>query len=342
MTDKPTSIRTDIGQRLIDGRKIARARYVDSDVLTLGNLRAGNTGIMSAEGEVAGMCHRLAHLRQLGISHDPPSSSTVIMFQVGTANEDIVYNDLKQTLAADEVILRETECPTSWTTPNGTLVTGRPDTIICKKILIGDEKNGATEQLLPVLGLELKSIASVWTTRSVLIDGEPKLSHMAQAGHYAWQKNVPFRLIYKQYGLQELGEFAVRFFMTPGAHGAGVIDYDERSGKPWRVKPFELVYELTFSKEGYLRFRIEGSKKWMHTIVSKKDIERFFVFVSEMGPEKKLGPQPVNVSFSGEKNKKSFCKDCTLKLTCQSVKKLTGEEQYDTWLERVKEQLEIK
>ena len=330
------SIRTDIGRRLLDGRQLGRLKHKEEETTKLGILRAGNSGIMSEGGDVAGACHRVAHLRQLGLELEVPNDSLLIMFSAGITNEDIVYQDLVHTLAPDEVILRETEIPIRWSTTNGTLVTGRPDMVICKKVPDIDEKSGLlTYSNVPVLGLELKSVASVWTTRTVLIDREPKFAHLTQSAHYMIKLGVPFRLVYKQYAIQAMPDFAHRFFPREGSAGSEHLEYNS-DGKPKSVRPFEIVYSLEF-REGILMYKHEeeDDTHWKHTVVTEADIIRFYEFVSEMGPRKLLGPVPKTISPDGSDKSYSNCKYCPLHKVCQSVKKLKGEEQYNSWIKEV-------
>jgi hypothetical protein len=329
-------IRIDIGRRLTDGRQLGRLKHKEEEAGKLGILRAGNSGIMSEAGDVAGACHRVAHLRQLGIEMEIPNDSLLIMFQAGITNEDIVYQDLLQTVEPDEVILRETEIPIRWSTNNSTLVTGRPDMVICKKIPCLDEKTGEVSYVnQPVLGMELKSVASVWTTRTVLIDGEPKFAHLTQSAHYMIKLGVPFRLIYKQYAIQAMPDFAHRFFPREGSRGSEYLEYNS-DGKPKSVRPFEVVYSLEF-QDGLLMYKLEeqDDTHWKHTVISEQDIIRFYEFVSEMGPMKKLGPVPKTISPDGTDKSYSNCKYCPLQKACQSVKKLKGEEQYNSWIKEV-------
>lgn len=324
------TIRTNIIQRLRDGRQLARTAYKQQDVSKLGTLRAGNSGLMSADGDVTGSCHRVAHLRQLGIEIEVPDDSSLLMFQVGTANEDIVYQDLLHTAHESEVILREEEIPTQWYTVNKTLVTGRPDMVICRRE--ADEKHGLLTT--PILGLELKSVASVWTSRTVLFDNEPKLAHLAQAGHYMWQLgSIPFRLIYKQYANQAMPDFAHRFFPRKDAPGSEYIEYND-SGAPKCVRPFEIGYELQFL-DGVLHYKREDvPDTWHESVVSTADIQRFYEFTSTMAADKKLGPKPITCGPDGEEKSYSNCGYCPLNPVCKK-KKL----KYDEWLEAVKHEL---
>lgn len=184
-----------------------------------GTLRGGNSGIyIETKGRVAGKCQRLSYLRFKGISIEDTTASRKLMFQSGQVNEDLWMDVLNK--AWHGPILTESEVPTSWTTSNGTLVTGRPDIVLCddnsdvEGLYFDTETNAWTvpASLLvqgmdtvqmairratkPKVGIELKQISSVWTARDVLLEGRPKFDHLVQAAHYSWQLNIPFELWY--------------------------------------------------------------------------------------------------------------------------------------------------
>src|SRR6267378_3918819 len=118
-------------KRLQQARKLDRHQYLEEAGKRIGALRAGNSGISDEEGNIAGACARVAHLRQLGVELEEPSYSKLIMFERGYDSEDMITKDLEKTLGPDEKILRETEIPTRWQTKSGTWVTGRPDIVLC-------------------------------------------------------------------------------------------------------------------------------------------------------------------------------------------------------------------
>lgn len=355
------TIRTNLSERLIEGRQLARRKHREGDAKKLGTLRAGNSGLMTEAGDIAGACHRLAYLRSKGIDVDEPNDSKLIMFQMGTANEDVVHHDLLHTAAPGEVILREEEIPTVWLTGNGVRVTGRPDMVVCqappgweKDI---DPSSGAVRNLKDlklIFGVELKSIASVWTSRDVIGEQKPKLANLVQAAHYSWKLGVPFRLMYKQYSIQEIPNWkgkdgpgwTQKLFPQPGTVGSEHIDYDKG-----RIQPFEIVYELEWSGNdsskrteglglsngakvptGFLRYKREGDARWSKTLIQAKDIERFYEFVSTMAEKRELGPRPLNIGPDGKKKSWNQCSYCEL----QSVCKQTEKKGHDVWLEAVK------
>lgn len=338
-----------LSERLRQGRQLLRDKHKAGDAAKLGNLRAGNSGIMSEDGDVAGSCHRVAHLRQLGLELDPPDDSRLVMFQMGTANEDVVYHDLVQTSAPDEVILREEEIPIEWMTSNGTKVTGRPDMVVCQihdtqvKGSFPRDVEGAGVYCLPKWGVELKSIASVWTSRDVL-HGEPKMANLIQAAHYSWKLGVPFRLMYKQYGIQEIPNWKGRG-SEPGwgqkLFPVGCADIDYEKG---RIRPYERTFELLWGKDGYLRYRLEGSTGVaVKTLIRLADIERFYEYTSRISEDKVLGKRPLTIDSKGKEKSYSNCSYCPLQKTCDKVDKGKAENRigYDTWLHLVKEQLEL-
>lgn len=331
-----TSINTNLSERLIQGRQLARTKHKEKEVAALGNLRAGNSGIMSPEGEITGSCHRLTHLRQLGIDVEEPTDSKLIMFQMGIANETVVYDDLVHTKAEDEVILREEEIPIEWFTSNGTKVTGRPDMVICRvdptgSLALRTSSTGEVTRGSSVYGIEIKSIASVWTTREVLFEDQPKLEHLIQAGHYSWKLDIPFRLMYKQYSNQVVPGWASKMFPRVGEKHSEHIDYNDK-GDIKAIQPFEIVYELEFTKAGILRYRREGTSKWTNSLVNRKDIHRYYEYASNMRISKDIGPIPMTLDARGKKKGYSRCGYCSLQPIC-SNKKVRD---YDVWLEQVR------
>lgn len=341
---KQKQIRTNLTERLLEGRQLARSKHKEGEAAKLGNLRAGNSGMMSTEGEVAGSCHRVAHLRQLGVEIEEPNDSKLIMFQMGLANEDVVYEDLLHTAAEDEAVLREEQIPIEWFTSNGTKVTGRPDMVVCrvfsaggvtnlgrgdKDIFFGDLKV-PIPPIVPIFGVEIKSIASVWTSRDVLFEKAPKLPHLIQAGHYSWKLGVPFRLLYKQYVNQAVPSWAGKLFPRQGEEYSEHISYNEK-GDIKCVEPFEIAYELEFNKKGQLQFRREGTEKWTVSLVNSADIERYYEYVSTMATEKKLGPRPLTIDALGSGKNYSNCDYCPLLETCDKHE----ESGYTKWLKEV-------
>src|SRR6185436_18491409 len=98
--------------------KLTRARrelndkgQVEDRATKLGNLRAGNSGIMDDKGNVAGACTHEAHLRELGLSCERVTDDKLIMFSMGKLNEVAKLSELEAVLGPDQMIKQEGEIP---------------------------------------------------------------------------------------------------------------------------------------------------------------------------------------------------------------------------------------
>lgn len=323
------------------GREIEREEHAAGEVGKIGTLRAGSTGILADNGDIAGYCHRKAHLRSLGIEIDPPTDDKLIMFELGYASEDVVADSLLKSLPEGLVMLREEEIPIAWQTRNGTRVTGRPDIVVCRipSNIAEAESSQLVADKIPVLGLELKSVHSVWVAREVLFNRTPKLGNLAQAAHYMWKLNIPYKLVYKGYSSLGQGmvssDWMARMFPRPGDWGSEFMEYNEKTGKPKHVKQFEIVYDLEFDTHGRLKFRVEGTDKWISSLVTTGDIERYYEYVSTL-PEKGLGPRPLTLDPLGEKLNYRDCQYCPLESICDSTEKMG----YEKWLAAVRKEIQ--
>lgn len=309
--------------RLNLGRQIERDRRAETEVGKLGNLRAGMSGILSDNGDTAGACHRKAHLRSLGIEIEQPDSHKLIMFELGFASEDITYKILQDSLAEGEILLREEEIPIEWQTANSTKVTGRPDIVICDS----NKK--------PKLGLELKSVHSLWTAKDVVFASKPKLSNIIQAAHYMHRLQVPYKLVYKSYSAlgQAMSDWAARVCKIPakGEPNSQYVDYNDKGGVKG-IRQFEIIYDLDIDKRGRVRYKLEDSTTWNNTVVTVQDIERFFEFTSKIADTGNLGKRPMALDIRGDKASYSDCQYCPLQSVCDKYE-TAG---YQVWLEQVR------
>lgn len=297
-----------------------REEHLAGEKAKLGNLRAGDSGAMSRQGDVIGGCPRRAYVRtQLGIEVDPPTVDRTIMFELGKANETIWVDKLKRVWSG--TIKQEEEIPISWSTSNGTRVTGRPDVVLC------DDKGR------PVLGIEHKAACSIWTSREVSFELTPKTKHLLQAVHYAWQLKVPYRLVYTQYVDYAMPDFAKKFFPL----GDPRIALNDK-GQPKAVLPHETIYEIDVALDtGEVRYRLEprdgADAPWATAIFTTEDIVRFYEFVSTMADNKTLGPRPASLKPTGAKMSYSECNYCPLKDICDK-----SEHSWEKWNDAVKKQ----
>jgi hypothetical protein len=314
----------DISERLRLGRIAEQDKRAGDEEKKLGNLRAGMTGIRSSDtGDVAGACHRKSLVRSLGIEIEKPDDHKLIMFELGFASEDITLEILKRSLQPGEILLQEEEIPIEWSTRNGTKVTGRPDIVLCDA------------SSTPILGLELKSVHSMWTARDVLFGGQPKMNNIAQAAHYMWKLNVPYKLIYKGYSAlgQSMNDWASKMFPRKGEPLSEYIDYNDKGGVKG-IKQFEIVYDLKVDSQKRVCYKLESEPEasWKRTIITTTDIENYYEYVSQMAEKKDLGPRPMTIDAHGEKLNYKDCGYCPLQKTCDEYEA----KGFDTWLEQVR------
>lgn len=313
----------------------------------LGVLRAGNSGLFD-DGEFAGQCPRLAFLRAKGIEVDGVHEEQNLMFEGGLGNEDLWMAALRNEWPG--VIKQEEEIPVRWTTENGTLVTGRPDIVLCD------------EDAVPVRGLELKLVCSVWTARTVLM-GSPKLAHLTQAAHYSWQlgkqfnREIPFELWYtSRVNWPVMQGWMAKLFPADGDRNSEYLEYKIRKDRggnehvePFKIMPFRLGFEVRFDPDyvvpepdegsaqdvmsgANIQFRQIGTRDWTTSLVSRKRIADFYDFVSKMEAEKRLGARPKALKVDGHKENYSPCD------YCKAMKPICDEERsFDKWYAAVKE-----
>ncbi len=332
------------------GREMDREAYQLEAGTKLGTLRAGNSGIMSREGDVAASCHRKTLLRQLGLEIDPPTDPKQIMFQLGYASEDMFQRDIEKTLPSGHVLLREEQIPIEWQTKNGTKVTGRPDFVVCEtslpttkediaRTILTKTADGILGRMVrPILGIELKSVHSVWTAREVVFNSTPKLSNIAQAAHYMWKLGIPYKLIYKSYSHLGQGmswsDRMAGMFPKQGQPGSQFMEYND-AGKAKQVIQFEVVYDLEIDIKGRVKYKLEDADKWEYSLVTIGDIENYYEFVSAMAEKKDLGPRPMTLDAQGTKLGYTDCGFCPMKPVCDKYE----DQGFDKWLEEIRKQV---
>lgn len=351
LTESPIKIK----DRFRKARRDNQDAHLDKERQKLGVLRAGSSGIMTAEGQVAGSCLRHSHLRSLGIEIEEITEDKYIMFELGYANEDEIKKQLNATLEPGEFVLAEEEIPISWKTTNGTPVTGRPDLVICREPTPEDDQfsmrmvpgeGNKLRAVVPVLGLELKSVHSMWTAREVLFGGKPKLPNMIQAAHYAWQLGVPYKLIYKSYsqlgqGMVGTDSWASRQFPKMGEPGSEYIEYNEKTGAIKHIRQFEVSYDVAIDRHGRVHYKPEDQTKWTPTIIMIADIQRYFEFASLIEETGNLGPRAVGVDILGNKVNYSADTYSPIKEISDIIDKKYGKGdapgKYEAWLKLVRE-----
>jgi hypothetical protein len=145
-----------------------------SDAQREKSYRGGNVGILHS-GIPANSCARKMIARSEG-RFEETSWNTQLMFDMGELNEVRWHDKLTaagiDVKSADDLVRAETT--------KGMPITGSPDSIVANGFLI-----------------EHKHLSSFWTFRDKVIEGNPSLEHLAQAGFYSMHLNdMPFCLLY--------------------------------------------------------------------------------------------------------------------------------------------------
>lgn len=274
-----------------------------------GTLRGGSGGWMSDDFKyVTGRCPRLSYARFKGITTEDNADKEP-MFSAGHLSEDGVCDVLTKVGMA---FLREADCPTSWATANGTLVTGRPDIVLT---------DGGT----PTHGLELKLVSSLWTALEIL--QAPKTEHLIQAAHYSYQLKVPYSIVYvNRTNWSLLSDFAIKKAPREGDAGSELLVYkdytkkDEKGKKikyraPKDMKPFYRVFPLSFDEHGQVQ--VDTGQGIITSFITWEGIERYYNYISTMEERGHCGPVPTPVGLTGDSKSYKACEYCNLDKICK-------------------------
>ena len=297
------------------GQDSLSQKHQDGEAEKLGTLRGGSSGCITESGKVIGKCHRISHLRKLGLQKGVTQKDH-IMFAAGYANEDIWLERLKESW--DGPILCEEEIPVKWTTSNGTLVSGRPDIVLCEL-----KDDGVMIEPKPVLGLELKLISSPFTAYNVAAKDLPSLDHIIQASHYMWQLNVPFKLVYTSRSSYGLGFAGMKNrWINEAPHCLN----DEQ----FKTIPFIKTFDM-WVEDGVVWY--QGSNAPQKTAVTIDGIKEYYERVSQMEERQSVGIRPDSRNADGTERSWNSCdpKYCPFAEVCD-----TYETNYELWLDHAK------
>jgi hypothetical protein len=343
-----------------DGVEALLKKADEAEGEKVGVLRGGNTGIYIKEKNlVLGKCARETYLRYKGIQISDVDPSRKLMFEAGISNEDSWYTVLKEKWEGQ--IKREEEIPTSWKTSNGTLVTGRPDIVLCK------------DDGTPVKGIELKLACSIWTCRDILIEDTPKFPHLIQAAHYMWQVGCPFELWYTnradfhpnemverlmpKYNSAEFNRLRpyleIVFYQMVKSKMGNVYkkrlkvteeefrDMADTYGFGWKegnvnpgvlkIYPFIAGYTLRWEKDGRLSYTSVQTGNSYTTEITAERIRDYFELVSRIEETGKLPPKVVGVKPNGERLNYDINDYSPIKEINDTYEK----QGLDVWLEKV-------
>lgn len=292
------------GQDKLTEKRVEENKHKDN------MLRGGNSGCIDEAGTVFGKCHRLSHLRHLGVEK-PVSQATHLMFAAGVGNEDLWVERLRESW--EGVILCEEEIPISWTTDSGVEVAGRPDIVLCDN----DSQ--------PQLGLELKLVSSPFSAYNYAAKGEPSLDHLIQAAHYSWQLDIPFKLVYTSRSTYGVGFGAMK---TTWQKNAGHL----LNEGGFKVEPFVIVYDLIIDNDQVF-YQGPLDKEPQATPITISGIKKYYETVALMTDRQGLGPRISSLKADGSKMNWDKCdrKYCEFAEVCDVY-----EHEYERWLDECK------
>lgn len=368
------------------GVKRLTEQHAAKEVAKVGEFRGGNTGIIALGGKVVGACGRLTYLRFKGIDGiDEATDEKKLMFEAGIANEDIWTDILTlgmEALSTDlpegTILRREEEIPIRWQLSTGTWVSGRPDIVVCRAVA-GTEttvpgKAVWAPRFIPIKGIELKLVSSLWTGRDVGINQEPKLAHLMQGGHYAWALGqqvlaglygptdsshivngaVPYELWYTNRAEFAIGSgWEQGVFPEPKGKAHPLLERGTTKARNGETKAtnkkmlqFRQGYRLEFTAQGQLKYCVldgEGNQasEWKLTPITVAGLKRYYESVEAQDTDGLL-PRPVVLKSDGSDGTYSPCDYCELKKICDSADKVSGRKKSATkalmsdWLEQVR------
>ncbi len=318
--------------------KNERAEKKRTDALKAPAFRAGNSGCQIGANYV-GECKRKTILRYLGIDAEEIDDTRELMFQAGRGNEDHWVDVLKNYGVDEENIRCEEKAPIKWSLSTGDWVTGRPDVVLGE---FGETTDFTLEPTwTPTYGYELKLVSSLWTGKSVLVEGEPKDKHVVQAAHYYWQLGTPkFELLYLSRADFAIGKTYHGMFSKVLDEGRNLYRrFFDVSDQDYlkKMTPFLVSYDLNWEKDGALSYRqvtmdgIEGPL--VKTLVTREGIRAYYEDVSLSLRGRSLPPRPSGIKVTGSKAPYKDCQYCPLKQVCDKVEK----QGFEPWLAAVKE-----
>jgi len=311
---------------LKQGREALQQQHQSLETQKLYTLRIGNSGMYS-EGKWYGQCPRRVIARYYGIQTEDTSGhrdSKFLMFDGGYTNEDSWVQLLTKAWRGN--VLRETECEVNTYIQSAEApvpLSGRPD------ILLTDKLNQ------PVVGFELKQVSSIWTARSVLVQGVPKLSHLCQALNYQILLKAPaYELWYTaRTKYPNFKFFGKLLFETEGetavpAHLLQHCEFNDK-GSIKALHPFMSGYkmELVDGKLVVTQMTRDFVGEPQPTIITLEGIQDFWGEIVKCIKSDRLPEAPESVDVFGNRLSYKSCDYCdaACQAACQADPKELGD-----------------
>lgn len=290
--------------------EVQEAKRAEEEKKKLGKWRAGNTGCYISEAEYVGGCQRLAMLRFTGDELKNIPNTRRLMFEMGLSNEDTWAAAFRD---AGEVVKTEEDIPISWQALDKE-VSGRPD--------VGILKGESVYRLY-----EMKSVSSLWTAKSVLLEGQPKTAHLAQAAHYFWQLGCPEgELLYTSRVDFAIGRNYTNFFAPILRKRDELQEYfDVQDGEVKKMFPFFVSYILEWTAEGKLCYTQQLMDGWtgekVETEITRDGLKAFYETLTSAEAENRLPARPSKLNADGSPARYRDCDYCDLKPVCDKADK---------------------
>lgn len=297
----------DVRKAQLAGHDALRARKSSSEARVAGHPRIGSVGCVAADGEVYGVCPRIALARQLGIEEEP-ELKTLIMWKAGEANEDI-WNRVLDRGIPHTLVRTEGHYIKAPIEGVALELLGHPDVVYA---------DVTTKE--PVCGIELKGIFGASSAISVALEGRPKNENLIQAAAYShFMGKLDWALCYTSANY------------TPVNH------WEQKTYGVKTIEPFYKTFYLEWRGDA-LWYRDEDAAEAVETVITGRGIEDYYRLVQEMQDSKDLGPRPSSHYVDGTSNKwgrESMCGLCDFRKACD---RYDGDGDYDGWIESLKQQ----
>lgn len=270
--------------------------------------RIGSSGAVIGS-EVYGTCHRIAHLRDIGVEV-PPDLGTDIMWKAGEGNED-TWLRILEAAGFDGEILTQDKAEAQIDGVDQP-IQGHPDLILRTKT-DGD------------IGVELKGIFG-WTTAELAwIKHTPKNENLIQAAGYSYYRKIPYILAYT----------CNHFPKIPPWEKKKIIHLLQAEfGKDWMM-PFYSIFYLNWENDR-LQYKHEAEDKWITTDVTPETIDNYYRLLTEMKQTKQLGPRVSANYLDGTPHKYGAQAECGLCEFNAMCDRYEGDKDYDRWLDDIK------
>lgn len=290
------------------GREAQRAEHNKHEIDKIGTLRGGSCGILTEEGDVIGGCHRIAHLRQIGIQA-PSEPETHNMFAAGHANEDIIAKEL---IDGGAKIKRETEIPVQIELEDGTKITGRPD------IVVVDSDD------TPLFIVEMKCISARGTAVAVHYELKPKTNHLIQLALYMIGLGIDESVLH--YASRVKWNIPAKMPSSVKKVTSKGWDAVEQYGGV-QIQPFDRIYNVKWAEDDTIEWSTQDGKgmKTRSTIISKDNIMAYYRVVNEIQRHHDLGPIPAKDGYLQ-------CDYCPFSEQCERYEETRD---YDMWLDEI-------